>query len=54
MLVLFLYAYHTGVVGIVTDRDIVVRNVAHGKTPHDTKTGDNDITGYDCNTRYGY
>jgi CBS domain-containing protein len=31
---------HTGVVGIVTDRDIVVRNVAHGKTPHDTKVQD--------------
>lgn len=25
-----------GVVGIVTDRDIVVRNVAHGKDPHST------------------
>lgn len=25
-----------GVVGIVTDRDIVVRNVAHGKTPETT------------------
>ena len=26
----------TGVIGIVTDRDIVVRNVAHGKTPQST------------------
>ena len=26
----------SGVVGIVTDRDIVVRNVAHGKSPQDT------------------
>lgn len=24
---------NSGVIGIVTDRDIVVRNVAHGKTP---------------------
>lgn len=30
----------TGVIGIVTDRDIVVRNVAHGKTPKDTKVQD--------------
>ncbi|MDQ2087505.1 CBS domain-containing protein [Herbivorax sp. ANBcel31] len=30
----------TGIVGIVTDRDIVVRNVAHGKTPQDTKIQD--------------
>ncbi|MFZ5987228.1 MAG: CBS domain-containing protein [Bacillota bacterium] len=29
-----------GVVGIVTDRDIVVRNVAHGKVPNDTKVQD--------------
>jgi len=28
------------VVGIVTDRDIVVRNVAHGKSPKDTKVQD--------------
>lgn len=26
----------TGVIGIVTDRDIVVRNVAHGTDPHTT------------------
>lgn len=26
----------SGVIGIVTDRDIVVRNVAHGKTPQST------------------
>lgn len=30
----------TGVVGIVTDRDIVVRNVAHGKSPQDTRVRD--------------
>ena len=30
----------TGIIGIVTDRDIVVRNVAHGKTPRDTKVQD--------------
>lgn len=29
-----------GVIGIVTDRDIVVRNVAHGKIPKDTKVQD--------------
>lgn len=28
------------VVGVVTDRDIVVRNVAHGKVPQDTKVQD--------------
>lgn len=28
------------VVGILTDRDIVVRNVAHGKSPKDTKVQD--------------
>ncbi|WP_010681373.1 CBS domain-containing protein [Acetivibrio cellulolyticus] len=28
------------VVGVVTDRDIVVRNVAHGKIPQDTKVQD--------------
>lgn len=33
--------YNQGtVVGIVTDRDIVVRNVAHGKTPKDTRVQD--------------
>jgi len=32
--------YDQGVVGIVTDRDIVVRNVAHGKIPKDTKVQD--------------
>jgi CBS domain-containing protein len=26
----------SGVVGIITDRDIVVRNVAHGQSPQDT------------------
>ncbi|MCX7772744.1 MAG: CBS domain-containing protein [Clostridia bacterium] len=30
----------TGVIGIVTDRDIVVRNVAHGKNPQDTPVKD--------------
>lgn len=30
----------TGIIGIVTDRDIVVRNIAHGKVPHDTKVQD--------------
>ncbi len=30
----------TGVVGIVTDRDIVVRNIAHGKNPDSTKVQD--------------
>ena len=29
-----------GVIGIVTDRDIVVRNVAHGKTPQSTMVKD--------------
>lgn len=32
--------FDQGVVGIVTDRDIVVRNVAHGKVPKDTKVQD--------------
>ncbi|NMB33657.1 MAG: CBS domain-containing protein [Clostridium sp.] len=32
--------YENGIVGIVTDRDIVVRNVAHGRTPKDTKAQD--------------
>ena len=30
----------SGIVGIVTDRDIVVRNIAHGKSPHDTSVKD--------------
>lgn len=30
----------SGIVGIVTDRDIVVRNIAHGKSPHDTHVKD--------------
>lgn len=30
----------SGVVGIVTDRDIVVRNVAHGTDPHNTTVKD--------------
>lgn len=30
----------SGVVGIVTDRDIVVRNVAHGKNPQDSRVSD--------------
>lgn len=30
----------TGVIGIVTDRDIVVRNVAHGKNPQSTAVKD--------------
>lgn len=29
-----------GVIGIVTDRDIVVRNVAHGTSPQDTPVQD--------------
>ncbi|MGE5558865.1 MAG: CBS domain-containing protein [Bacillota bacterium] len=29
-----------GVVGIVTDRDIIVRNIAHGKDPHTTPVKD--------------
>ena len=29
-----------GVIGIVTDRDIVVRNIAHGKDPHATPVKD--------------
>ena len=29
-----------GVIGILTDRDIVVRNVAHGTDPHMTKVRD--------------
>lgn len=29
-----------GVIGIVTDRDIVVRNVAHGTSPQDTTVQD--------------
>ncbi|MGI6085500.1 MAG: CBS domain-containing protein [Acetivibrionales bacterium] len=29
-----------GVVGIVTDRDIIVRNIAHGKNPGDTPVRD--------------
>ncbi len=27
---------NSGVIGLVTDRDIVVRNIAHGKSPNDT------------------
>lgn len=30
----------SGVVGLVTDRDIVVRNIAHGKSPNDTPVKD--------------
>lgn len=30
----------SGVIGIVTDRDIVVRNVAHGNNPQSTKVQD--------------
>lgn len=29
-----------GILGIVTDRDIVVRNIAHGKDPHTTPVRD--------------
>ncbi len=29
-----------GLMGIITDRDIVVRNVAHGNDPHNTKVQD--------------
>lgn len=31
---------HSGVVGIVTDRDIIVRNIAHGKDPKETPVRD--------------
>jgi CBS domain-containing protein len=31
---------NSGVIGIVTDRDIVVRNVAHGKSPENTQVKD--------------
>lgn len=30
----------SGVIGIVTDRDIVVRNIAHGRNPQDTPVKD--------------
>jgi len=30
----------SGILGIVTDRDIVVRNIAHGKDPHSTAVRD--------------
>lgn len=30
----------SGIVGIVTDRDIIVRNIAHGKNPSDTPVRD--------------
>jgi CBS domain-containing protein len=30
----------TGVIGIVTDRDIIVRNIAHGKNPQSTPIRD--------------
>jgi CBS domain-containing protein len=30
----------SGLIGIVTDRDIVVRNIAHGKDPHQTPVRD--------------
>ena len=29
-----------GIIGIVTDRDIIVRNIAHGKDPHQTPVKD--------------
>ncbi len=35
----------SGVVGIVTDRDIVVRTVAHGKNPQQTPVSDIMTTG---------
>ena len=35
----------SGVVGIVTDRDIVVRSIAHGKNPQQTKVTDIMTTG---------
>lgn len=31
---------HDKVIGMITDRDIVVRNVAHGKVPQNTKVQD--------------
>lgn len=31
---------HSGIVGIVTDRDIIVRNIAHGKDPKETPVRD--------------
>lgn len=30
----------TNIVGLVTDRDIVVRNIAHGRDPHQTQVKD--------------
>ncbi len=30
----------SGVIGIITDRDIIVRNIAHGKSPQDTPVRD--------------
>lgn len=30
----------SGVIGLVTDRDIVVRNIAHGKSPNETPVKD--------------
>jgi len=35
----------TGVVGIVTDRDIVVRNIAHGSSPNNTPVSEIMTTG---------
>lgn len=35
----------SGIVGIVTDRDIVVRSVAHGKNPQQTPVSDIMTTG---------
>jgi len=35
----------TGIVGIVTDRDIVVRGIAHGKNPQQTPVSDIMTTG---------
>lgn len=42
-----------GVIGMVTDRDIVVRNIAHGKDPHQTPVRDvmtGEVTSVDPDT----
>ena len=42
-----------GIIGIVTDRDIIVRNIAHGKDPHQTPVKDvmtSEVTSVDPET----
>ena len=42
-----------GIIGIVTDRDIIVRNIAHGKDPHQTPVRDvmtSEVTSVDPET----